>query len=83
MPLLALSGAALTACGVLSVSSQAERIDERTYRIESPRVAGGVTGPNIRTAEKLCPNGYRVIDQSRDTDNYQGGVTITWTVRCL
>jgi hypothetical protein len=83
LPLAALAAVTLAACGILSVQSQAERIDERTYRIESPRVAGGVTGPNRRLAEQLCPNGYRVLDQQRDIDNYEGGVATVWTVRCL
>jgi hypothetical protein len=69
----------LTACS----ESQAERVDERTYRIESPRIPGGVTEPNRRLAEQFCPRGYRVLNQNRDNDPNSGGVVITWTVRCL
>jgi hypothetical protein len=80
LPPLALAAATLAACGV---TSQAERIDERTYRIESPRVMGGLTGPNKRLAEELCSRGYRVLQQDRDNDPYEGGTSIIWTVRCL
>ena len=71
---------ALAGCGA---QSQAQRIDERTYRIEGPRIAGGVTGPNRRLAEELCPHGYRILDSTRDNDPTEGGTTFTWTVRCL
>jgi hypothetical protein len=75
---------ALAGCGGLfGLSSQAEKIDERTWRISSPRIAGGVTGPNQRLADQLCPRGYRVLDQGRDVDNYEGGAVVIWTVRCL
>ena len=80
LPVAALIPVALTGCGG---QSQAQRIDERTYRIESPRIAGGVTGPNQRLAEELCPRGYRVLETGRDNDPTEGGVSIAWTVRCL
>jgi len=80
LPFLGLALFGLTGCGT---EAQANRIDERTYRIEGPRIPGGATGPNRRLAEQFCPRGYRVIDQARDTDNYEGGVSIIWTIRCL
>jgi hypothetical protein len=79
LPLFGVILLALPAC----TESQASRIDERTYRIESPRIPGGATGPNQRLADEFCPHGYRVLSQSRDTDNYAGGVSIVWTIRCL
>jgi hypothetical protein len=80
LPIVALLPTALTGCGT---QSQAQRIDDRTYRIESPRIAGGVTGPNQRLAEELCPRGYRVLNADRDNDPTEGGVRIAWMVRCL
>jgi len=79
LPLFALALFTLAAC----TESQASRIDERTYRIESPRIPGGATAPNRRLAEQFCPRGYRVIDQDRNYDPNAGGVTIVWTIRCL
>jgi hypothetical protein len=79
LPLFGLALLTLAAC----TESQASRIDERTYRIESPRIPGGATAPNRRLAEQFCPRGYRVLDQSRDNDPIEGGVAIVWTIRCL
>jgi len=76
---LGLALLSLAACS----ESQASRVDERTYRIESPRIAGGAIGPNQRLAEQFCPRGYRVLNQTRDTDNFEGGTSIVWTIRCL
>jgi hypothetical protein len=84
MPRLLLTGIGLLALtGCFAAESSAQRVDDRTWRIEGPRVAGGVSAPNRRLAEKLCPQGYRVLDQGRDTDPYEGGTIISWTVRCL
>jgi len=81
LPLVGFGLLALTGC--FAAESSAQRVDDRTWRIEGPRIAGGVTAPNRRLAEKLCPQGYRVLDQGRDTDPYEGGTVISWTVRCL
>ena len=76
--LLPLALLALTACS----ESQATRIDYRTYRIEGPPTPGGETGPNRRLANRLCPNGFRVLDESRSRDP-QVGISTMWTVRCI
>ena len=81
--LLILGPVILSLAACFQARSQAQKIDERTWRIESPRVAGGVTGPNQRLADEICPRGYRVIDTARDNDPYEGGAVVTWTVRCL
>jgi hypothetical protein len=80
LPLLGLILVGLAGCGT---QPQGSRIDERTYRIESPRIPGGATAPNQRLADQYCPNGYRVLNQSRDSDYLEGGISIIWTIRCL
>jgi hypothetical protein len=77
--LLPLALLALTACS----ESQASRIDYRTYRIEGPPMAGGETGPNRRLANRLCPNGFRVLDESRSREEPQAGVSTLWTIQCI
>ncbi|MBV9862267.1 MAG: hypothetical protein JO267_08985 [Alphaproteobacteria bacterium] len=68
--------------------SEAMRVDERTFRIDGPGVPGGSEAPNRRLADRLCPKGYRVIDQQsnrggrdRAIDDYD--TTTSWTIRCL
>jgi hypothetical protein len=75
---------ALAAC----TEATASRIDNRTFRVEGPGIPGGSDAPNRRTAARLCPNGYRVLDstESRNSpDSYrdESGVFSTWTIRCL
>jgi hypothetical protein len=77
--LLVASSAALAACS----QSVASRIDERTFRVEGPEIPGGSNVPNQRTAAKLCPRGYRVLDESQHRGDYQSGFVTVWTVRCL
>ncbi len=77
--LLVVSSTALAGC----VQSVASRIDERTFRIEGPEVPGGSDVPNQRTAAKLCPRGYRVLDESRYKRDFQSALATFWTVRCL
>ena len=64
------------------------RIDSRTFLIQSGGIPGGSDTPNRRLAERVCPKGYRVIDQTvhRNTpDRYadESGVFTNWTIRCL
>jgi hypothetical protein len=68
--------------------SQATRMDDRTFRIDGPGVPGGSDTPNRRLAERLCPKGYRIVDQ----ESHKGGVDraidddttmSVWTIRCL
>jgi hypothetical protein len=87
LPLLALVllPLTLTAC----TDSEASRIGDRTYRIDSPSVPGGAEGPNRRLANQLCPSGYRVLT----SESHKGGVdraiaddfgtTTIWTIKCL
>ena len=77
--LLVASSAVLAACS----QSVASRIDERTFRIEGPEIPGGSEVPNQRTAARLCPRGYRVLDESRRKGEFQSGFSTFWTVRCL
>lgn len=74
----------LAAC----TESVASRVDERTFKIESPPMAGNADGPNRRLATRICPKGYRVIDSEshkggpdRATDEDQP--VTTWHIRCL
>jgi len=83
-PLLLLAVLLVAAC----TESHASRIDERTFRIEGPGVPGGAEGPNRREAARLCPKGYRVIEQEehRGGPNLytsEHGVYTNWTIRCL
>jgi hypothetical protein len=65
------------------------KIDYRTYRIESGGIPGGSDAPNRRLAEQVCPNGYRVMDESAHQNTPDrardeiGSTFTTWTVRCL
>lgn len=74
----------LAACTEASVS----RIDARTFVIESGGIPGGSEGPNRRLAQRVCPGGYRVVDQTvhRNTPDRaaeEPGVFTNWTIRCL
>jgi hypothetical protein len=71
------------------VTATASRIDSRTYLIQDNGVAGGSSGPDRRMAEQVCPNGYRVLDETvhrNGPDLYRtekGFTFTTWKVRCL
>jgi hypothetical protein len=82
--LLLLALLLLTACTEASVS----RVDSRTFVIESGGIPGGSEGPNRRLAERVCPGGYRVMDQTvhqntPDRARDAPGVFTNWTIRCL
>jgi hypothetical protein len=77
--LMALASAGLAACS----QSYASRVDERTYHIEGPEVPGGSDAPNRRLAEKLCPRGYRVIEESQRKPDANSQLQTFWTIRCL
>ena len=77
--LLAVSSIMLAACS----QSVASRIDERTFRIEGPEIPGGSDVPNQRTATKMCPRGYRVLDATEHRGEFQTGFVTVWTIRCL
>ena len=82
--LLALAG--LVACGGATQSS-ATKIDDRTFRIEGPAVPGAAEAPNRRLAERVCPNGYRVLDSTRSkegcSDGCDAAISTNWVIRCL
>ena len=74
----------MVACSEASIS----RVDSRTYTIESAGIPGGSDAPNRRLAERVCPGGYRVVDQAvhRNTPDRardEPGVFTNWTIRCL
>ena len=77
--LLVLVSAGLNAC----TEAFGSRLDDRTFRIEGPQVPGGSDAPNRRLAEKLCPKGYRVLEESRHKVDQDAQLATTWTVRCL
>lgn len=74
-----------TACTEASIS----KIDSRTFVIESPPVPGGSNAPNRRLAERVCPGGYRVMEQTSHQNtpdrarDYPGAMFTNWTIRCL
>ena len=77
MPLLA-------AC----TEATASRVDERTFKIEGPPMAGNSEAVNRRLAGRICPKGYRVVDAQsnkggpdRATDEDQP--VLVWHIRCL
>ena len=83
-PLLFLVLLGMVACSEASIS----RVDSRTYTIESAGIPGGSDAPNRRLAERVCPGGYRVVDQAvhRNTPDRardEPGVFTNWTIRCL
>jgi hypothetical protein len=72
------------ACSESTVS----KIDSRTFVIESAGIPGGSEAPNRRQAERVCPSGYRVVDQevhrnTPDRARDAPGVFTNWTIRCL
>jgi hypothetical protein len=78
---LALAGAGCTKAAVTALGN-------RTFHIEGPGIPGGSTVPNQRVAERICPNGYRVLHQTvrnNTPDGYsqEPGVFTNWTIRCI
>ena len=70
----------LAAC----TKSFAVRVDERTFKIEGPPIPGGAEAPNRRMALRLCPKGYRVLDQrSFKPEERDSGIETDWLIRCL
>jgi hypothetical protein len=74
----------LAAC----TEATASRVDERTFRVEGPPMAGDAEAVNRRLANKICPKGYRVVD----SQSHKGGAdratdedlpTMVWNIRCL
>jgi hypothetical protein len=89
-PLLIL--VALAGCS----EATASKVDAHTFSINGPIVPGGSNGPDQRLAEKICPKGYRVLnemslaggsaslsDRGAHADTENPGVSTNWTIRCL
>jgi hypothetical protein len=77
--LLALAGCA---------EATANRIGDRTFRIDGPGLAAESPRPNQRVAERLCPKGYRVLDETIRRNTPDGGrdepgMFTNWTIRCI
>lgn len=82
--------ACAAALGMLSGCSNqaAVEVADRTYRIEGPGMPSASAAPNRRLAERVCPLGYRVLDQvvrrnSPDGIREEVGMFTTWTIRCI
>ena len=74
----------LAACTESSIS----RLDNRTFVIEGAGIPGGSEAPNRRLAERVCPGGYRVVDETvhqntPDRARDSPGIFTNWTIRCL
>ena len=83
---LVLAQVGLVSCAPLN--SSAMKLDDRTFKIEGPGVPGGADAPNRRTAERVCPGGYRVLDKQRfkeSSPEFAGDSTTytNWVIRCL
>lgn len=83
---LVLAQVGIVSCAALS--SSAMKLDDRTFKIEGPGVPGGADAPNRRTAERVCPGGYRVLDSQRfktGSGDFADSADIhtNWTIRCL
>jgi hypothetical protein len=85
LPLILLPLLLTAACTEASIS----KIDSRTFVIESPPVPGGSDAPNRRLAARVCPGGYRVMEQTSHQNtpdrarDYPGATFTNWTIRCL
>jgi hypothetical protein len=81
--------AAVALIGCNANQADFTRIGERTFRIESPPIAGGAEGPNRRLAQQLCPNGYRLLNQEAHkggldrADAQEYNTTTIWVVKCI
>ena len=82
---LLLVPAGLVSC--TAMQSSVTKVDDRTYKIEGPGVPGGAEAPNRRTAERVCPGGYRVLDSTRTkegcSDGCNAAISTNWVIRCL
>lgn len=83
-PVMLLLVLLLAAC----TEATASRVDERTFKIEGPEMGTASAVPNRRLANRLCPRGYRVLDEAdhkggpdRATDSTD--VMTVWTIRCI
>ena len=68
--------------------ADASRLDARTWRIEGPGLPSQSSAPNQRLAQRVCPDGYRVLDETvhrntPDGNRDEPGLFTNWTIRCL
>lgn len=75
----------LSACGSDSAAIQ---LADRIYRIEGPGLPSASDAPNRRLADRVCPQGYRVLDRmvrrnSPDGIREEVGMFTNWTIRCI
>jgi hypothetical protein len=82
--IVVLAALLLAAC----TEADATRIGDRTFRIEGPALPSESSAPNRRVAERLCPNGFRVLTEQTKRNTPDGGrdepgMFTNWTVRCL
>lgn len=90
--LILLVSLALVGCS----QATASKIGDQTYSIDGPEIPGGSSTPDRRLAEKICPNGYRVLgeesfkggtgslaDRGANADPETNGTTTNWKIRCL
>jgi hypothetical protein len=66
----------------------ANRVDERTFRVEGPGMGLISDAPNRRLAARLCPKGYRVLTSASHTGGPDRATDSTdimtvWTIRCI
>ena len=66
----------------------ATRVADRTFRIDGPGLPSESDAPNRRVAERVCPNGYQVVDKitrrnTPDGHRDEPGMFTNWTIRCL
>jgi hypothetical protein len=82
----------LSAVALLALAGCTEaagtRVADSTFRIDGPGLPSLSDAPNRRFAERVCPNGYRVIDQivrrnTPDGHRDEPGIFTNWTIRCL
>jgi hypothetical protein len=72
-----------------AVPASSDSVGNRTFVIHGPGVPGGSSAPNQRLAERLCPEGFRVLDSTvrrNSPDGYAddiGDTFTNWTIRCL
>ena len=83
-PLPAVALLALAGC----TQAAASRIDARTFRVDGPGLPTQSSAANRRLAERLCPDGYRVlaaVERRNTPDGHRDepGIFTNWTIRCL
>jgi hypothetical protein len=82
--IVVLAALLLAAC----TEADATRVGDRTFRIEGPGLPSESSAPNRRVAERLCPNGFRVLTEQTKRNTPDGGrdepgMFTNWTIRCL